>query len=559
MASLNFKGKSAVWNHHLSVPYHTLDKDKKSSLSGKDENENLLIEGDNLLALKALLPKYQGKIKCIYIDPPYNTGNEGWAYNDNVNSSIINDWIGKTVGKEGEDLTRHDKWLCMMTPRIKLLRELMTDDGVIFISIDENEVHHLKCLMNEIFGPENFLSELPTIMNLKGNQDEFGFAGTHEYTLVYAKYKNDKLVLNEFILNEEESDDWQEDERGFYKKGANLKSTGTNAPREKRPNLYFPIYITSKNEVLLERKNKTDVEIYPVTDGKDMSWRWGKEKMLREPFNLIVSKDVDSVSLYKKQRPNLGELPSKKPKSIFYKPEYSSGNGTAQLKALFGKKIFDNPKPVDLIKDFLTIGGNENAIILDSFAGSGTTAQAVMELNQQENTKGNRKFILIQLPETLNEKAQAKEAGYDYVHEITQARVKKVIERDNLDIGFTYYKLGPSIDGKDILEGKNLPTWDNFAKYVHYLATGKPIDEVKKPSNSWEIISKAKGTGVYLIYKDSIDELKNLAITRDWLEIIKNKEGKKIVYAPACFLDKEVLDEYNISFVQIPFNLFIRN
>src|ERR1035437_6052163 len=140
MSSLYFKGKSAVWNYHLSVPYHTLEKDSKASLKGENDDENLIIESDNLLALKALLPKYQGKIKCIYIDPPYNTGNENWVYNDNVNSPLIKDWLGKVVGKD--DLTRHDKWLCMMTPRLNLLKELLSDDGAIFVSIDDNEVSH---------------------------------------------------------------------------------------------------------------------------------------------------------------------------------------------------------------------------------------------------------------------------------------------------------------------------------------------------------------------------------------------------------------------------------
>ncbi len=158
MASLNFKGKNAVWNHHLSVPYCTLEKVKENSITGEYEAENLFIEGDNLLALKALLPKYQGRIKCVYIDPPYNTGNEGWAYNDNVSSPIIKEWLGKTVDKE--DMTRHDKWLCMMTPRLKLLRELLSEDGVIFISIDDNEMHHLKSLMNEVFGEQNSIESL---------------------------------------------------------------------------------------------------------------------------------------------------------------------------------------------------------------------------------------------------------------------------------------------------------------------------------------------------------------------------------------------------------------
>ena len=401
MATLQFKGKSAVWNHHLSVPYHTLEKDAKKSLKGVDVEENLIIEGDNLLALKSLLPKYQGQIKCIYIDPPYNTGNEKWVYSDNVNSPTIKEWFDNVVGKEGEDLTRHDKWLCMMTPRLKLLRDLLASDGVIFISIDENEIYNLRSLMNEIFGPQNFIAELPTIMNLKGNQDEFGFAGTHEYTIVWAKQRDENLHLNEFDIDEEEMEKWEEDEIGYFKRGANLKATGVNAPREKRPNLFFSIYVTKNDEILLEKRNKGDAELLPIADNKEMSWRWSKDKISREPYNLIVARDGDDVTVYKKQRPSLGDIPSKKPKSIFYKPEYSSGNGTAKLKSIFGKKIFDNPKPVDLILDFLKIGSNKDSIVLDSFAGSGTTAHAVLDLNSED--EGKRKFVLVQLPEKIEE------------------------------------------------------------------------------------------------------------------------------------------------------------
>lgn len=557
MATLNFKGKSAVWNHHLSVPYQTLDVVAEMSHKGKDADENLIIEGDNLTALKSLLPKYQGKVKCIYIDPPYNTGNEGWVYNDNVNNPLIKEWIGKTVGGEDKDFTRHDKWLCMMTPRLKLLRELLAEDGVIFVSIDENEVHHLKCLMNEIFGNENFISELPTVMNLKGNQDEFGFAGTHEYTLVYAKYKDERLILGDFILDEEESEDWQEDEVGFYKKGANLKSTGVNAPREKRPNLYFPIYVSSDKEVFAERKAKTDIEIYPITENKEMSWRWSKSKIARESFNIIVSGEGANLSIYKKQRPTLGDLPSKKPKSLFYKPEYSSGNGTAQMKSLFGQKIFDNPKPVDLIRDFICIGGDKDSIILDSFAGSGTTAQAVLEMNKEDD--GNRKFILVQIPESTPEDSPVYQAGYKSVQQITQARVKKVIEREHLDVGFTYCKLGKRIDAESILSG-DLPTYQEFARYVYYLATGKNFPEKGKMKEEYYFVGKAGDIGIFLLYTEVFEDLKTMALTLDMAtKMHKEYSGKKFVYAPACFLDEEHLEKFGITFIGIPFNLFERN
>lgn len=543
MATLNFKGKSAVWNHHLSVPYHTLDKDKSSSLSGVDESENLVIEGDNLLALKALLPKYQEKVKCIYIDPPYNTGKEGWAYNDNVNNPIIKSWIGETVGKEGDDLLRHDKWLCMMTPRLKLLRELLSEDGVIFVSIDDNEIHNLRSVMNEIFGSSNFVANFirQSIKGGTGPTDEV--RKTHDYVLVFAKNKEES-ELSGLEIDSEPLD--LVDEKGSYRKGRELNKWGASSRREDSPSMWFSIH------------GPNGVDVFPIrNDNTEGRWRWGKKKLLKavESGDVIFESRGDGTFIvYEKVR---STSPRRKSFSTLDLP---NADGTKAIKELFDNKIpFDYPKPPELVKFLISLCANEdNDIILDSFAGSGTTAQAVLELNQQED-EVHRNFILIQLPETLSEKAQAKSAGYEYVHEITRDRVKKVIKRDKLDVGFTYYRLGPSIDGRSILEGRALPTWGDFAKYVHYLATGKPIDEVKKPNKTWEVISKTKHTGVYLIYKDNVEDLRKLAITRDWMETVKDTEGRKIVYAPACFLDKEILDEHNISFVQIPFNLFQRN
>lgn len=557
MASLNFKGKSAVWNHHLSVPYHTLDKDKKYSLAGADENENLIIEGDNLLALKALLPKYQGKVKCIYIDPPYNTGNEGWVYNDNVNNPIIKEWIGQTVGKEGEDLTRHDKWLCMMTPRLKLLRDLLSNDGVIFVSIDDHEVSNLRLLMDEIFREENFVgiyswvkTQTPENLSKKTRQ-------MVEYVLCYEKEKNDKKFKG--IIRSSNT--------------SNGLLNQSNSVKE----LIFPANIVStriKNKILKAGAYGTDnyeVELLNDVEIKDgffaekftlrSKFKWTQSKIDEEiglGTKIMIPKETLSPAYLKDQ--NNPQVPVN-----LIDDEVGVGtneNAKAELREIFGFDTFEYPKPSSLVKYLIGFVSEKNDIILDSFAGSGTTAQSVLEFNQEDKEK--RQFILIQLPEEVKKKTSsgqknpAYEADYRFVHEITRDRVKKVIARDKLKVGFTYYKLGPSVDGKSILEGKDLPTWENFAKYVHYLATGKPIDEVKKPTATWEIISKAKPTGIYLLYKDSVEELKELAITRDWLESIKDKEGKKIVYAPACFLDKEVLDEHNIAFVQIPFNLFQR-
>jgi len=413
-----------------NLPVLTEVKSKEIVLS-EDKQVHILIEGDNYHALSVLNYTHLGKVNLIYIDPPYNTGKPDnlFYYNDRI--------------VDLNDTWRHSKWLNFMSKRLELAKNLMKDAGIIFISIDDNEVSNLRLLCNSIFGEQNFVACLPTIMNLKGNQDQFGFAGTHEYTLVYCRDKN-VAKLNEYEIDDEEMDDWQEDEYGLYKKGANLKGTGVNAPRTKRPYLYYPILVklTTKEvtsiseeeyikiydsntkefndnfvEKLLIRKYKKQgfAVLLPSTDGEGMWGRWKRKKVIDESYNIIVVGEGDDISIYKKQRPQLGELPSKKPKTLFYKPEYSSGNGTAQLKKIFGRKVFNNPKPVDLIKDFIRLGGTKDSIILDFFAGSGTTAQAIFELNDEDGDNGKRQAILC----TNNEN--------DICENVTYPRIKAII------------------------------------------------------------------------------------------------------------------------------------
>ena len=416
-----------------------------------DNTENLYIEGDNLEVLKLLQNSYFNKVKMIYIDPPYNTGND-FIYVDDFAQNIDEYEEAKgSFDEEGNRLFKntdtngrfHSDWCSMIYPRLILARNLLADDGVIFISIDDNEQANLKKICDEVFGTNNCIAVLPTITNLKGNQDEFGFAGTHEYILCYAKDYKDVAIGN--FSDEESLDKWERDEVGFYKKGANLKSTGVNAPREKRPNLYYPIYISKEKKISLEKIEGYE-ELYPITDGQEMSWRWSKNKMKEYIDDIIVTNNGTSFSIYKKQRPTLGDLPTKKPKSIFYKPEYSSGNGTSQLKKIFDNKIFDNPKPVTLIKD----------IILNFFSGSATTAHAVMQLNAEDG--GKRKFIMVQLPEETDEKSEAFKAGYKNICEIGKERIRRAGEQikeeaglngKDLDIGFRVLKLGSS-NMKDI-------------------------------------------------------------------------------------------------------------
>ena len=360
-----------------------------SSFENLDEmTDGLLVHSENWQALNLLLEEYRERVKTIYIDPPYNTGNDEFLYRDNY---------------------RHSSWLSMMYDRLALGREWMLEDGTVFVSIDDNEQCRLKLLIENIFSPLNILKTVPVIMNLKGNQDEFGFAGTHEYVLVGLKNKSVAL-LGHFPLDEEEMESWEKDEYGYFKKGANLKATGINAPREKRPNLFFPLYITSKGEIRLEKTTEYDIELFPITNGQEMSWRWSKNKILRESLNLIVVRDGDEISIYKKQRPSIGDIPSSKPKSILYKPEYSSGNGTIQITNIFGEKVYKYPKPINLIQDYLRIGAVGNDHVLDYFAGSGTTGHAVINLNREDG--GRRKFIMVEMG--------------DYFDTVLLPRIKKV-------------------------------------------------------------------------------------------------------------------------------------
>lgn len=385
--------------------------------------QNFLIEGDNLAALQLLEKTHKGKIDVIYIDPPYNTGNKDFIYDD--------DYVEK------EDEFRHSKWCSFIKKRLSIAKNLLKENGLIFISIDDNEQVDLRIICDEIFGDNNYIANLPTIMNLKGNQDEYGFAGTHEYTIVYAKNKNiGEIGLFKIDEDDEEFSQWEKDEIGYFKKGANLKSTGVNAPREKRPNLFFPIFISPNGLFSVDEELENSTKIYPITDGKEMSWRWGKEKFRKEQHNVIISQENGKFAIYKKQRPTIGDLPTKKPKSLFYKPEYSSGNGTAQLKDIFREKVFNNPKPVDLIIDFLRISSSPSSTILDFFAGSGTTGHAVLKLNAEDG--GHRGFILC----TNNENNICRDITYQRLKTvITGKRKDGSVYSDGMPGSLKYFKV----------------------------------------------------------------------------------------------------------------------
>ena len=510
MPTLNWIGKEAVVNHDKEVPFRLLKKIKSTSVG--EESQNLIIKGDNLEGLKALMPYYHGKIKCIYIDPPYNTGNENWVYNDKVNSPKIKKWLGKVVGGEAQDLCRHDKWLCMMYPRFKLLRDLLSDDGVIFVSIDDNELDNLILLSKEIFGNENV--DLMIWEKITSNEGKLKivhrYRTDHEYILILYKDKYSVKFnkIDEFpeIINKTENID--NDFRGDW-------ISGNVSTREEKSN----------------KNSKKYFELISPT-GKiwKREWKYEKNEMLK---------------LVKENRIYWGEQGDNVPRlKVFVnelKPIYISSiiknKGTAKranidVGEFFGERVFDNPKPVDLIKYLLKFLDDKNSIVLDSFAGSGTTGHAVLDLNKEDG--GNRKFILIEMED-------------DIARKITAERIKRAIEKYDYKEGFEYCELDKPLFNEDGQIEESCD-FNQFANYIYFTETQTNIDKKEVSGN---FIGEHNEVEYYLIYKE---RLKNV-LSKSFLKKIKKNDNKKIIYADKCLIDEDILNKYNIQFKQIPYEV----
>lgn len=536
MATIHFKGKSYVQNHHLTLKYHHLVPNPAASLTDKISlHDNLIIHGDNLLALKALLPTYAGKVKCIYIDPPYNTGNEGWIYNDNVNSPMMQEWLKANSPVDKEDLARHDKWLCMMMPRLKLLRELLRDDGVIFVSIDDNEVHHLRMLMDEIFGEEYFIGNL--VWKRRQNVDsraKNSLSVDHEYVLTYCKSTEALLRGKEKDLGRYSNPD--NDPRGEWASD-NLVGLAT---KEQRPNLHYDLI------------NPGNGNVY--TCPKESGWRYSPETMkgLIEDNRILWPTEKSGRPRLKRYK---NELLNEFTGFSTYIAKFHSLQGTRELKDIFsGKDVLDFPKPSEYIKLIVeqATGLDAEAIILDSFAGSRTTAHAVLALNQQNG--GNRKFILIEME--------------DYAESLTAERVKRVIQgvpktkdealKNGLGGSFSFFELGEPVEMQAILEGDSLPAYDDLARYVFYTATGDEFDPAKVDLER-NFIGENKEFEVYLLYQPDLNYLRSTSLDLDKAEKLglpKPNCKKRLVFAPMKYLDTDTLERYRIEYCQLPFEIY---
>jgi len=413
-----------------------------------DTTQNLYIEGDNLEVLKLLQKSYYGKIKMIYIDPPYNTGKD-FVYKDDFHDSLENykritgqvDDNGNRISTNTETSGRyHTDWLNMMYPRLRLARNLLADDGVIFISIDDNEVDNLKKICNEVFGEDNFVAQI-TREAIKGGSVSKNIRNVHDFVLIFAK-QIDNIEFSGIEMAGLELN--LEDEKGKYAKGRELNKWGAGSRREDAPGMYFPV------------KGPNGEDIYPIrNDGSEGRWRLGKQKMTE----IIENKDVifekrenGSYIIYEKLR---NDSPRKKQFISIFKDEFINAKGTEEIKKLFEveRGVFDFSKPVNLITAFLIMAASKDSLILDFFSGSATTAHAVMQLNAEDG--GNRKFIMVQLPEATDEKSEAYKTGYKNICEIGKERIRRAGEKikeknkdkeniENLDIGFKVLKLDTS-------------------------------------------------------------------------------------------------------------------
>lgn len=577
MPTLTWIGKDKVINHHLEVPYRVLERQYSFDENGQHETDNgsanKIIHGDNLEALKALLPEYEGKIKCIYIDPPYNTGNEGWVYNDNVNDPRMRDWLHKTVGKEGEDLSRHDKWLCMMYPRLKLLQKLLAENGAIFISIDDTEYANLKLICDEIFGMNCFVSNISWQRTYSTRNDSKGIVNEVEHIAVYSKQP-----------------DWNPNK---LPRTAEMDSKYKNPDNDialwRTDNAFAPGAATHQGMVYAIQHPFTGQMIYPSNNA---CWRYQQEQMLeimrgwcdyelrdlndaheravvcgvadedvRQGVKAIVLTEPLEVSAQKAQaiydrgqwprffftkggkggiarKTYLNNIGGKLPTNFWpFSETGHTDEAKKEMLAIFdGKATFDTPKPRRLIEFVLKIAGDKDALILDSFAGSGTTAHAVLNMNRADG--GNRRFILVEMG--------------DYADSITAERVKRVINGygegkkavDGTGGSFSYYELGEPLLCGDVLNEK--VSTDKIREYIYFTDTKSSLPE-PNPDEPY-FLGVHVGSAYYFYYeKQAVTTL-----NRAFLNTVRTRADAYVIYADLCTLSDAELEKYHITFKKIP-------
>ncbi|SLM43909.1 Adenine specific DNA methylase [Nitrospira sp. ND1] len=536
MPTLNWIGKEAVVNHHQQVPFHLL-KDVPDLACGEPGEGNLIVQGDNLVALKALLPYYAGQVKCIYIDPPYNTGNENWVYNDNVNSPLMREWLGKVVGKEGETLDRHDRWLCMMYPRLALLRQFLREDGAIFISLDDNEIHALRYAMDEIFGPDNFITTVLWQKVYSPKNSARHFSEDHDYIVVYAK-KAEVWRPNLVPRSEEQDSAYinrDNDPRGAWKtsdlSGRNPYSEGL-----------YSVTCPSGRIIAGPPKGRywtISKEKFAAFDSEKRIW-WGRKgdsipqlkRFLSEVKQGVVPQTMWFYG-------DVGHTQDAK-KELLQLVEFSDS-----------ESVFVTPKPTRLIERIVQIATSPGDLVLDSFAGSGTTGHAVLKLNQAMVDQAPRRFILVEI--------EAKIA-----RQVTAERVRRAASGyantnggkvEGLGGGFRYCELGESLFDES---GKIRETvsFADLARHVYFTETGEPLPRGRVTKSP--LLGECRGVGVYLLYNGILnDKTANggNVLTRSVLAQLPTYDGQKVIYCAGCLLGKDRLQAERILVRQTPYEI----
>ena len=600
MPEIQFKGKEFVYNHHLSVPYRPVIPHKKKSIGNGNLSDNLIIHGDNLHALKALLPLYAGKIDCVFIDPPYNTGTEGWCYNDNVNSPFIKEWLNSNpVSKD--DMLRHDKWLTMMYPRLRLLHELLAESGSFWMTLDDNESHRARLILDEIFGENNCIAITQWEKVYSSRMDAEGFSKDLDTVLVYAKDKSNVYMAGQYMLQNERQFTYTDPINGKKARLRSLRKEGSDSLRTDRPNTFYKI----------EAPDGTP--IYPIKpDGTEGRWRWEESKFLAEvkkdnPLVLIQKNADGKWEVWVKQ---YFKGDSEKPISTLMRhQDFGHTHGAAEeIKEIFGSKVFDTPKPTKLIKGILEMALPNDGIVLDSFAGSGTTGHAVLGMNAEDG--GSRKFMLVECEDYADkitaERVRRVIKGYEFSGKQTEELYRKKLtfnsiknaeeiirqiegienleehrfdsvskkvtdgvltvsgekeiqgKADGIDGIFTYCTLGDPLDLDKLLTGEHLPAYEAIGAWLFHTATGEALNPESVHEDSW-FLGESSGFYVWLIYKPDLEFLKSRdsALTLDFAEsLAKKKDKRHLVFAAAKYIPNKILHPLGVEYAPLPFALY---
>ena len=550
MPTLEWIGKSKVINHHQDVPFRVLERKYSFDENGQHDedngSENMIIRGDNLEALKALLPRYEGRVKCIYIDPPYNTAkssekNKAWVYSDNVDDPRIKRWLNETVGDEGEDLTRHDKWLCMMYPRLKLLYKLLAQDGIIFISIDDNESHNLRFICDEIFGRKSFIAQI--VWRSDGNFDnQAKIKNCHEYIICYIKNPDLVGLPNGIDPNVTEgSKIFRSEVRNTLVK---------NGPKNPMSKVLLPKgFPCTVDELVIEKRNNAFPYYYQkaiiskgvLQNDVEVESGWSSKNILINFINNGFQPVLDTKgqsTVFEITKTGAIEM-VKKRTSISHVLSVISNLGSTQNMsselATMGIK-FDFPKPTALIQYLLGFYCEEDSIVLDSFAGSGTTAHAVLNMNKADG--GNRQFIIVEM--------------MDYAEDITAKRAKCVIkgygEGKNAVEGtggnFSFYDLGEPLLMGDCLNEAVAP--EKIREYIWFMETKQPY--APPSGGNPYYLGKHNSTGYYFYYEPKRVTVLDYA----FLSTITEKADGTVIYADRCAISEDKLAKMGVTFKKIP-------